>query len=383
VQVGGAVTGTPAVVDGRVVFGSWDRHVHAVDARTGERRWTFDTRGGVDASPAIVDGFVYIGDSAGWLYKLALTDGKEAWSVLLDPEPATHVYSSPLVHQGVVYLGVASDQESVRLYPEGELTFHGSVVAVAADSGRILWRTYVQRPGEDGAGGSVWSSVVLDPATMTVYATTGNAYTAPDGPYVEAMLALDAGSGDLDWAFKANSGDVWTQREPHNPDWDFGSSAIVWQGGGQKLVVAAQKSSAIYARDATTGEAVWQWGKPQSGDGVIASPAVMDGTLFVPFVGQQTVRAIALADGKLRWERPVGAAVYSAPAAVPGVLFVGVTDGRLLALDAATGAVLAEEATGHGGIFGGISVAGGRIYAGTVPKGFLGKEGYLVAWGPS
>lgn len=382
VDVGGAVTGTPIVADGRVYFGSWDKHVYAVDADDGAPAWTFATQGQVDGTVAAVGDSVYVGDGKGYLYRLDARTGAERWRALLDDEPGAHLYSSPLVHDGVVYIGVASDQHSVRLYPEPQpLTARGSVVAVDAAEGALKWRWWVQRPDQDGLGGSVWGSPVLDTATMTLFIGTGNAYTDPAGNRTDAIAALDARTGQERWVFQATRSDVWTQRKPQNPDWDFGSSPVYWASEGKRLAIAAQKSGVVWARDAATGAAVWSQGTPRSGADVTASPAILDGTLFVGSQGDRSVRAIDLGTGKLRWEKELGAAVYSAAAAVPGLLFVGVSDGHLVVLDVGSGEELARVPTGQGGIFGGVSVAGGRVYTGTVPKGFLGNEGHLVAWG--
>jgi len=52
---------SPTVVAGTVFFGSGDHHVYALDAASGALRWKFETGNVVHASPAVADGIVYIG----------------------------------------------------------------------------------------------------------------------------------------------------------------------------------------------------------------------------------------------------------------------------------------------------------------------------------
>ncbi len=53
---------------GIVYFGSYDRHLYAVDIKTGQEKWRFKTGAGIPSSPAISGGIVYFGSSDGHLY---------------------------------------------------------------------------------------------------------------------------------------------------------------------------------------------------------------------------------------------------------------------------------------------------------------------------
>ena len=55
-----SVVSSPAVLDGVVYVGSADHFVYAVDAKSGEQRWKFETNGSISSSPAVSDGVVYI-----------------------------------------------------------------------------------------------------------------------------------------------------------------------------------------------------------------------------------------------------------------------------------------------------------------------------------
>jgi len=93
------VYSSPVVSDGVVYFGSYDKHLYAVDIKTGEERWKFQTEG-VPNSPAVVDGVVYFGSDENHLYAVDIKTGKEKWKFKTGDE-----VSSPIVSEGVVYFG--------------------------------------------------------------------------------------------------------------------------------------------------------------------------------------------------------------------------------------------------------------------------------------
>jgi outer membrane protein assembly factor BamB len=85
--------------------------------------------------------------------------------------------------------------------------------------------------------------------------------------------------------------------------------------------------------------------RSEIGDFVWSSPAVVDGVVFVgSFDG--SVYALDASTGAKLWQRGTGDSIWSSPAVVDGVVFVGSDDGHLYALNAATGAELWSHATG-------------------------------------
>ncbi len=68
------------IADGRLFFGSSaDHQVHALDAATGEERWTFFTDGPVRLTPAVASGRVFAVSDDGCLYALDAATGTLAW----------------------------------------------------------------------------------------------------------------------------------------------------------------------------------------------------------------------------------------------------------------------------------------------------------------
>jgi len=75
----GPVKSSPAIVDGRVYFGSNDGNVYAVHLETGKKIWAYQTGDPVEAAPLVLDQKVFIGSTDGYLYALDATNGQEVW----------------------------------------------------------------------------------------------------------------------------------------------------------------------------------------------------------------------------------------------------------------------------------------------------------------
>ena len=99
VQDRGSITASPAVHDGLVYFGSWDGHVYALDAATGDRVWKHRTDGEVHTAVAIRDGALFASDDEGNLHILNARTG-QSWFRFRTPAATA---SSPAVANGLVY----------------------------------------------------------------------------------------------------------------------------------------------------------------------------------------------------------------------------------------------------------------------------------------
>ena len=198
----GDVSATPAVYDGTVYFPDFAGYFYAVDASNGDLRWSGRVEHWTDVpddyarnDPAIDGDTLILGDQAGahakWTEADSLTGpgarviavnhttGALIWSTHVDAFPTAFVRASPVIHNGIVYIGVASNEENLAAtkgYPC--CVSSGSVVALDEASGKKLWQTYMVPSGY--SGGSVWGSTpVIDAARNSVYVGTGNNFSAP------------------------------------------------------------------------------------------------------------------------------------------------------------------------------------------------------------
>lgn len=101
VQNGAMVYASPAVADGIIVVGARDRNVYGLDLATGEKKWSFPTRGDVDSSAVISDGRVYVGSKDKHLYVLDLKTGKKLW----DFTASRAITATPAIADGALVIG--------------------------------------------------------------------------------------------------------------------------------------------------------------------------------------------------------------------------------------------------------------------------------------
>jgi polyvinyl alcohol dehydrogenase (cytochrome) len=414
----GDVSATPTVSGGIVYFPDFGGYVNAVNADTGQLVWQRQVPdldgapGGVSrTSPAVYGNEVILGDNfpgaqshGAHVFALNAQTGAVIWNTQVEAHPAAQVTANPVVVGNKVVIGVASNEEADAIpasYPC--CSFRGSVLALNADTGGILWQTYTTPPnsgpclhssparGCGFSGAAIWDTPAVDPDTNTVFVGTGNNYTAPDSAVAckdnadatntsdagctppndlfDSVIALDLNNGHVIWSYKAEGWDAWNVAcafEPPgatwcpsvaSPDFDFGGAGpnlfSVTTGNGshattEKLVGIGQKSGVYWAFDEATGNVVWHTlVGPGSSLGGIEWGTAYDGQrIYVPnanFFG------------------------------IPQTLVGGGTAfrGTWSALDPATGAIQWQVATpGFEVALGSATVANGVVYVGSMnPSG--------------
>ena len=85
-KLGGKLS-APVVAGGKLFVASEDTHsIHALDAGTGARVWSFMAAGRIDSPPTIWQGRALFGSADGHVYCLNASDGKLAWRYRAAPE---------------------------------------------------------------------------------------------------------------------------------------------------------------------------------------------------------------------------------------------------------------------------------------------------------
>jgi polyvinyl alcohol dehydrogenase (cytochrome) len=425
----------PAIVDGRLFVGSQNGTVYALDATTGCIHWTFTARGGVRTAITVGDGRAYFGDTTGRAYAVDAASGASVWVSQVDDHRLARITGSPVLDDGRLLVPVSSYEESQGADPSYPCcTFRGSLAALDAASGRLVWRTYFagepQRRGTSTAGvplwgpsgAAVWSAPTIDRARRRVYVATGNAYSAPASDMSNAVVAIDAATGAVVWSRQFTAGDVYLTGcragnpncpEVNGPDVDFGSPPMLVNAAGRDMLVIGQKSGWAFAIDAADGREVWRYRAGQGGLlGGIEWGAAADSTNAYFAVSDVThpqpggLHAVNLATGQRAWFAPpvapacargtgCNAAQSAAVTAIPGAVLSGAFDGVLRAYSTADGTPLWQFDTNRefdtlNGVpargasigAGGPAVAGGMVYVGSGYGAFLGRPGnVLLAFG--
>lgn len=171
-QTGGKVKGAVALSGSRLFVGSYDHRVYALDARTGALVWRASAqdrlggRGTFYSTPAVAYGRVYIGSTDGKLYSFGATSGKLRWS----HSTGGYVYASPAVWEQRVYVG----------------SYSGRFFAFDAATGQELWSFRANGPISGSPtvlDGVVWFATLRE-RTYALDARTGKLlWEFPDGKY--------------------------------------------------------------------------------------------------------------------------------------------------------------------------------------------------------
>jgi polyvinyl alcohol dehydrogenase (cytochrome) len=417
---GSSVSATPTVVGGYVYAPDWAGNLYKVQATTGQKVWSHrisDYTGISDdvsrLSPAYWNGEIVTGDGAqtnadtdgAFLFGIDTLTGAGLWKTQIDSDPAAIVTSSPVIDNGVIYVGVSSKAEILP----SQSTFRGSVVALDATTGAILWKTYVVPQGY--TGGAVWGSTpAVDEKTGQIYVGTGNNYTVPDGvctspsetdcapdapdDYQDSIVALDMHTGAITWGTKTLTADTWTIAQRFGDDFDFGTGPNLFTttiaGKSTDLLGIGQKSGVYWALDPVTGKIVWDTAVGPGGNlgGIEWGTATDDKRIYIAntntshlsvtltsATGQTSITtggfwaALDPATGKILWETatPGSASPLAFVTSANGLLYSGSTDPAgpdMYALDAATGAVKWSFA-GGGAVLSGAAVVDGSVYWGS------------------
>jgi polyvinyl alcohol dehydrogenase (cytochrome) len=395
------VTATPTLRDGTLYFTDWRANVYAVDPKTGTDQ--FVTRvsmtGQVNDSALITQDRIYVGDGDAMLHAVDRATGMPVWNppVTLDTHQDTIIYSSPNIVDNIIVIGVATIE---LVASKADYTSHGSVVGIDAMSGAELWRKNTNsEDGLTGAGVSVWSSASIDTTRKQLYIGTGQNYEMPASPLSDGVIAIDYETGVLAWGRQFTPDDIFTFGNNSGPDFDVGASPHLFTAEGKDFVGVGDKGGHYFALDRDTGNIVWsvQLTPGTSLGGVMASPAVANGTIFVASnawssggatgfenaANKNTVFALSAADGAERWRTTLDYPCLGGLAVANGVLYLTTTGGFIHALNAETGAPLWSDKlplTTAGGVL----VSGGMVFVGYGWSFFnpgQGTNGGLVAYG--
>ncbi|WP_028785649.1 PQQ-binding-like beta-propeller repeat protein [Terracoccus sp. 273MFTsu3.1] len=429
---GGDVSATPAVDGSRVYVPDWAGNLYAVNRSTGAIVWqrTITSYTGIPgdkarATPAVTDSAIVIGNQGpfgggGAVMAIDKNTGALLWKTQVESHPAAIITQSATVFDGVVYVGVASQEEAFSAsggYPC--CSFRGSMAALDLRTGVILWKTYLTPVGYPG--NAVWgSSPSIDTKRGSVYIATGNNYDVPDATldcvaaaasdaakraclpaddYFDSILSLDLRTGAIKWATQALPFDAWTVGcipffgdgvncpEPAGPDYDFGQAPNLYTvkdatGRSVDVVGAGQKSGQYWALRADSGALIWrtqagpggtagglQWGSAVDGKRVYTANANSNAVPWGPSGLTTGVwSGLDAVTGALVWEtRPPNGGSTSGPVTTAnGVVFGCSLDaqGHMYALNAVTGAVLWTFASG-GSCLSGAAISNGTVYWGS------------------
>src|SRR5213080_1765845 len=281
---------TPIVIDGVLYFSTPSNRVIALDAETGQEIWQFDPQAGRTGprqffqhrgvtywqSKTGGEGRILYGTFDGRLIALDAKTGKPCRAFgkdgtvdlragIADAYPAAEysVTSPPAIYHDLVITGAA-----VPEYPSKGPS--GDVRAFDVRSGKLAWTFHtIPRPGEVGhetwegdawkerTGTNVWSLMSVDTERGLVFLPVGSAsydFYGADRKgmdlFSNSLVALDAATGKLVWYYQMVHHDIWDYDMPAQP------VLISLRRHGKEIPAVAQvtKMGFVFILDRLTGK---------------------------------------------------------------------------------------------------------------------------------
>jgi len=431
-EIGTFSTG-PVMYDG-ILYATTHLGTYAIDATTCKKLWAHQhvaqgpEMNATNKGVAIAGGRVIRGTQDGFLYALDAKTGEPLWvRQVADWSIGEGVGAAPIVWNGIVYVAKAGGDWGIRgrmmafKVEDGSLAWAFDLIPTGSQTGANTW----ERAGSaEHGGGAAWVTYALDRETGTLFVPVGN--PGPDynnklrpgaNLFTISTVALDARTGSLKW---------WYQLRPNdNHDWDATVVSLV-DAGGRKLVATGGKEGILHVLDRDSGRLVFklpmttvlnhdapltpegvrvcpvagiQWNGPAYSPqtGLLYVNAIDWCTVFkagpdpkwvatIPYTGLANgwgtndpitqwsgwINAVDPKTGTIAWRVKTPAPMYAAltPTA-GGVLFTGDLEGNFLALDASNGRELYRFDTG------------GPLAGGVITYEVRGKQYIAVASGHS
>jgi alcohol dehydrogenase (cytochrome c) len=243
------------VVGSKVLFTTLDAHIVALDKKSGEKVWdteVADSEVGysLTMAPAIYKNLAIIGIAGaeygirGFISAYNIEDGKMVWRWHTIPSPDE---TNPDGTKGWEGTFVAKADGINDLHRD----VAGEKAAIAAGKGKDSWMR---------GGGSNWTTDAVDVGRGLIFASIGNPSPDLDGAdrpgdnrWSDSLVAVDANTGKVKWAYQYVPHDVW--------DLDAVSPPILAKAKGADgkmvdAVIHAGKTGFVYVHDRDTGKLI-------------------------------------------------------------------------------------------------------------------------------
>jgi polyvinyl alcohol dehydrogenase (cytochrome) len=400
---GPMATGQPTIIGDRLYLTIEAGMIFCLNAQTGCTYWAMNPGAAVRAAVSVgplptklaagskARYAVYFGDEKSNVQALDAETGRLLWKTKVEDHFLSRITGAPVLYRNRLYVPVSSFEETAGRDNKYECcTFRGSLIALDAYTGKILWKSFTiqnePKPFKKSsagtqmfgpAGGAIWSAPTIDLKRRVIYVGTGNSYTDIETSHTDAIIAFDMDTGKIKWVNQVTPKDNFLVGcrqqgggncpEQGGPDHDFGSSPVLRTlPSGKQVLLGGQKSGVMWAFDPdNNGKVLWQvkvgnggalggieWGFAADEENVYIPVADVGGAARKP-----GITALKIATGEQLWHVPAPAAKCSwgttrcnnsqsaAATVMPGVVFSGTADGHLRAYSIKDGSIIWEVDT--------------------------------------
>jgi outer membrane protein assembly factor BamB/tRNA A-37 threonylcarbamoyl transferase component Bud32 len=149
-----AITSSPTITDGLVLFCSLDSHLYALDTKSGYLVWRFKMDRGSISSPCVADGLIFTGSIDGNIYCVNLNSAKEVWRFQTEHQ----ITGSPIIVGDRLYCG----------------SVDGNLYCLDHQTGQLHWKFKTNNP--------ITATPAAQNGMIFIGSTDKQFYALPAGP---------------------------------------------------------------------------------------------------------------------------------------------------------------------------------------------------------
>jgi glucose dehydrogenase len=386
----GNASSTPLIVGDTIYFQDLSSNIRAIDRATGSVRWEKLYNQFVIGPNGVAVGWgrLYAVKGLKDVVALDLATGAELWSTHIVNTETEGIDIQPTVYGGLVFASTVPVSLN-GIYTGGD---RGVITALDAATGAIVWRFDTVDSADlwgdpsVNSGGGAWYTPSIDTDSGVIFWGVANPAPFPGVPglpngvsrpgpnlYTDSVVALDAKSGALRWYHQAIEHDLFDRDLVHTALIDVGKGS-----GKRRVAIGTGKLGAVLAHDADSGALLWETPVgvhqndeltaltgptqvlPGSFGGILTPPSVGDGRVNVAVLNAPStylpdqpgyfgsdigtmpgeIVSIDAASGAIVWDVQVDGDPLGGATAVNDLVLTATFQGKILALDRATGAVV-------------------------------------------
>lgn len=290
----GKVYGSAALSDNTLFVGSGDGCIYALNRRSGKEIWKFKTGGPIHSTPLLLEKSVIINSFDGLIYCLNKSTGKLIWKFQTGGEKSYDMWdyylSSPVAYNETILVGSGDS----------------FVYALYSIDGALKWKFKTNDV--------VHASPVVNNGTVYIGSFDGTFYS----------IKIDNGS--LHWKFR-------TIGDKYFPKGEIQKEAIL----SDSVLYFGSRDYNLYAINSRTGRG--EWNMKEYGSWIIATPLVVNDTLYFGTSDSHRFYALKKGYGELAWTLPLNMRVYGSAISHKDRIYFGCFNGLLYGVNKSTGTI--------------------------------------------
>ncbi|MFQ5421797.1 MAG: PQQ-binding-like beta-propeller repeat protein [Anaerolineae bacterium] len=333
VKAGGAINQSPLVVEDIVIVIAHNENViRALSLTTGEALWQVDSPERVwDRAFASNGRVLFVGVDGGKLLALNIANGALAWQA----ELGINIQIPPLVVDDSLFIATTFVGPGLEATPQGK----AAVFSLNPNDGHVLW--------EFESENYILQTPTYYDGTLYVAGSYRSEEDVEEGGPMR-IYALDASSGDLQWAYESFDGFpkqlyatdtavAYIAYQDFVSGVDAKTGQPLWRRdtgnwvptlfGHDEIIYFGSANTMVHALNTNDGKTVWQFNIPEGTfNYVIGAPRQVNQTLY--FLTQQgDIFALDALNGRFNWEYSTNIEARTGLTATDNWLIIGDAEG--------------------------------------------------------